>query len=243
MLRGSLFSPTPLSDLIFGKMQTSRFATIISEPWISMRSQFNKDTPCNSISGPGISMRSKIKKDAICNPKKMILKAMFQKSTNKFLFAQADEDFIDVLFSLLIVPLGLAEWLLKSNSGLKNIDHLHRSIVDHFDDKYLKLTKEKVMKPVIHEKYCFKPFLPICHPWHMYLYEPREAAFANRPYFVGGSRMYRVANDLTVTPLCMSTTVSLLDEMKVSLSDVEEVEFKIGLEEVRFFSLYYALIC
>ncbi|KAL1555512.1 hypothetical protein AAHA92_11237 [Salvia divinorum] len=67
-------------------------------------------------------------KVASTNSKKMILKATMQKSTNKFLFAQADNDFINFLFGMLTVPLGSVVWYLGSNSGLEAIDNLHRSI-------------------------------------------------------------------------------------------------------------------
>ncbi|KAL8474302.1 hypothetical protein ACS0TY_030944 [Phlomoides rotata] len=207
LLSGALLSCSPLSDLVFDKRQTKNTA-IVSEAGISMHDQLEIDANYKSM--------------------KMILKVMFQKSTKKLLFAQADEDFVDFLFSLLIIPLGRVEWLLGSNTCLNNIDNLHRSIADHIDDKYLTFSKEKVMKPEVHSMYYIRHFLPLCDPRklsHNSLQKP------DIPFFVGGSRMYMVTDDLTVNRLCISSTVSLLNQMKISLSDVEEVELHIGLEE------------
>ncbi|KAL8478274.1 hypothetical protein ACS0TY_030248 [Phlomoides rotata] len=41
-----------------------------------------------------------------------------------------------------------------------------------------------------------------------------------------------VTDDLTVTHLSMSSTLSLLNKMKISISDVEEVGFRVGKKEV-----------
>ncbi|KAL8478266.1 hypothetical protein ACS0TY_030240 [Phlomoides rotata] len=207
LLSGALLSCCPLSDLIFDKRQTTN-TTIVSEAGISMHDQLEIDANYKSM--------------------KMILKVMFQKFTKKLLFAQADEDFVDFLFSLLIIPLGRVEWLLGSNTCLNNIDNLHRSIADHIDHKYLTVRKEEVMKPEVHNMYYFRHFIPFCDPRklsHNSLQKPEK------PLFVGGSRIYMVTDDLTVNRLCISSTVSLLNQMKISLSDVKEVELHIGLEE------------
>ncbi|XP_047938310.1 uncharacterized protein LOC125186045 [Salvia hispanica] len=64
-------------------------------------------------------------------PENMMLKVMLQKSTNKFLFAQADCDFVNFLFVMLIISLGRVEWFLGSSTGLKSMDNLHRSVADN----------------------------------------------------------------------------------------------------------------
>lgn len=133
MLKESLVSPTPLSDLIFNERQT-KFAAEKSEEESELH---------------------QIKKETTSNSGKMILKVMFQISTKKLLFAQAEEDFVEFLFSLVIIPLGTVERLLGCNTGLKNIDNLYRSITDLIDDKYFKgkdLKKELTM-PQVHFHY------------------------------------------------------------------------------------------
>ncbi|KAL8473485.1 hypothetical protein ACS0TY_030352 [Phlomoides rotata] len=214
LLKESLVSPTPLSDLIFSKQRLhTKFASVKSEARSSLH---------------------QIKKETTSHAKKMVLKVMFQKSTKKFLFAQAEEDFVEFLFSLLIIPLGLVERLLGSNTCLNNIDNLYRSIADLIDDKYLKNQniKANLTKPVPSEYYSSNCFLLMRGDARQcVLYPDMVYCYSDGRLFVEGSRTYMVTDDLTVTRLCVSTSLSVLNEMKVSLSDVEEVELQIGLEE------------
>ncbi|KAK6134780.1 hypothetical protein DH2020_031450 [Rehmannia glutinosa] len=113
LLKGSLISRTPLTDIILNKGQIE-----LAEP-----------------SKPGIFLHQ-IKKETDSTSGKMILKVIVQKSTNKILFAEAEEDFISFLFSLLTVPLGGVERLLEGSTCLKNIDNLYRSISNVIDFKY-----------------------------------------------------------------------------------------------------------
>ncbi|KAL8474309.1 hypothetical protein ACS0TY_030950 [Phlomoides rotata] len=207
LLRGLLISPTPLTDIIFMQKQT-KFATIKSEAGISLH-QFEKAAN-------------------FFDSKKMILKVMSQKSSKKLLFAEAEEDFVEFLFSLLIIPLGIVEWLLGSNTCLNNIDNLYRSIADLIDEKYLKGAdaKDSLMKPKVNSVYSDNCFLPLSEASFS-----RGSHLGRKQVLVAGSRMYMVTDDLTVTRLCMSSALSHLDQMKISLSDVEEVELHIGLEE------------
>lgn len=211
-----MFSATPLSDFIFNQGRTE-FAIVKSEAGISLH-QIEKETTSNS--------------------KKMILKIMFEKSSKKLLFAEAEEDFVEFLFSLLIIPLGMVEWLLGCNTGLNNIDNLYRSIADHvIDDKYLKgvHAKNSLMKPKVNSDYSKSCFL---------LFSEGSSSRASHPeqVFVAGSRMYMVTDDLSVTPLCVSSTLSLLDQMKISLSDVEEVELHIGYDDVNFIFFCHCIV-
>ncbi|CAL0302653.1 unnamed protein product [Lupinus luteus] len=66
------------------------------------------------------------------------LKIVWRKSDNKILFALADDDFIDILLTFLIFPLGGVEYMLNGNSCLGSIDNLYKSVVDLDCKKYLK---------------------------------------------------------------------------------------------------------
>lgn len=46
--------------------------------------------------------------------------------------------------------------------------------------------------------------------------------------------MYMVTDDLTVTPLGITSSLSILNGMKISFSDVEELELQLEVEDVRF---------
>ncbi|KAH6756556.1 hypothetical protein C2S53_002121 [Perilla frutescens var. hirtella] len=149
LLKESLISQNPLTALLLPENQMT-LASLKSESSLPQIDQ--KGTSLNS--------------------KKMILKVMIQKSTNKLVFAQADQDFINFLFGLLAIPLGKVECYLGSNTGLKN-----------------------------------------------------------QQYHVKRERMYMVSDDLTVAPLAITSFLSVLNEFKISLSDVKEMEVEVGLDE------------
>lgn len=141
MLKLSFTSATPLSDLVF-KIPGS--ASIATKP------------------EPGILLHN-IQEN---NPqsRKMVLKVCLQRSTNRFLFAEAMDDFVEFLVSFLIVPLGGVEFLLGGNTGLKNIDNLYRSISNGIDKKYFTTpeTKSRLINPKIPYGYGSKnQFLPL----------------------------------------------------------------------------------
>ncbi|EYU34012.1 hypothetical protein MIMGU_mgv1a023826mg [Erythranthe guttata] len=119
LLKGSLLSSTPLSDIILGEN----------------RKYYSEEKP-----PVGRVLFHGTEKEATTssNSKKMILKLMLKKSTNELLFAQCEEDFIDFLFSLLTIPLGGVENLLGGNTCLKNIDNLYTSLENINGDKYLR---------------------------------------------------------------------------------------------------------
>ena len=163
-------------------------------------------------------------------PENMMLKVMLQKSTNKFLFAQADCDFVNFLFVMLIISLGRVEWFLGSSTGLKSMDNLHRSVADNSNSMHLKDsdTKDLLIRPK--------------HP-NCYLFNGNRLCLMNldqigNQSYVHGPRMYMVRDDLTVAPLGVTLGLSIFNELKISLSDVKEVEVQVGLEEVRLVMSY-----
>ena len=164
------------------------------------------------------------------NSKKMVLKATMQKSTNKLLFAQAQHDFVSFLFGLLSIPLGRVEWYLHSDTGVRAIDNLHKSISDSLFRNNLMDLKSKNMLS--------KPSLSDNNNDDDNEYIPLNFDPTRNQSHVRGSRMYMVSDDLTVAPLSITSSVSVIKKMKVPLSDVEEVELKVGLEEVRFVVIF-----
>lgn len=149
----------------------------------------------------------------IMNSKNMTLKVMLQQSTNKFLFAQADSDFVDFLFSILILTL--------ERLGSTGMSRFHRSATPNFENILLK---------------CYKSFLT------QYNYTDRQY-YGRYDYFkiwtytgryVKGSMMYMVRDDLTVSPLEVTSGVCVIKELNVSLGDIKELKLQVGLEEVSF---------
>lgn len=50
--------------------------------------------------------------------------------------------------------------------------------------------------------------------------------------YVDGAIMYMVSDDLTVAPLGVTSGLSIINELKISLSDLKEVKLTVGLKEV-----------
>ncbi|KAL7128792.1 hypothetical protein ABFS83_13G018100 [Erythranthe nasuta] len=222
LLKASLLSRTPLTDIILNKSQMYGD---------SARTKYE----------PGVPL-DRIDKKATPNSKKMNLKVILQKSSNKLLFAQAEDDFVDFLLCFLTIPLGGIEHLLGSNTCLKSIDNLHKSVADLISDKYLVCadTKNRLMNPKLFHGYSSENFiLPLNNPTLVLPYSwgwgPEKFSSINfakgQGKYVRGPRMYKIADDLTVTPFCMASTISTLEYLNIPLSDIKEMEFQIGLEE------------
>ncbi|KAL8478852.1 hypothetical protein ACS0TY_030655 [Phlomoides rotata] len=193
-LKGLMISRQPLTDSILGTRVKSE-----------VESSYTGIPP------------HQIQKEETANSEKMILKAMFHASTNKFLFVQAEQDFVSFIFTLLKIHLGIVDLHLGGNTFFKNLGNLYRSIVDLLDHRYLLAgdAKDRLMKPAgtFQSNHISNVVAGILD--------------------TDSSRMYMVTDDLTVTHLLVSSVFSLLNQMKISSSDVEEVELHIGLEEAR----------
>lgn len=79
LLKATLISQTPLSDLILNKTRQMNSKTVGFEP-----------SQIQCFDNP--------------NNKEMVLKAVIQKSTSKLLYVQAEEEFVELLFRILHTP-------------------------------------------------------------------------------------------------------------------------------------------
>ncbi|KAL6529640.1 hypothetical protein OROGR_015263 [Orobanche gracilis] len=201
LLKGSLISNTPLTDLIFPERGKMDFVIKKLLPKVS------KESSSSSSS-------------------KMTVKAMIQKSTNMILFVEAKEDFVGFLFSFFFIPLGAVGCLLGGNTSLDNIDSLSRSITNLDGNEYLtKDTKAVLLKPQISEIYNnYDHFFPFAE-------KGLSTSKSARTYVLREQILYNVADDLTVTPFCMTSSYSFLSRLKIPLSDIDEVDLEIGLDE------------
>ncbi|XP_057792648.1 uncharacterized protein LOC131009376 isoform X1 [Salvia miltiorrhiza] len=215
LLKASLTSPTPLSDIILNK--TTQL--IYSKFMVTQPHTTEEENPNNS--------------------RNLSLKVMIQQSTGKVAYAQANKQFVEFLFSFLYIPLVGVEHLLAGNTCVKAIDNLYRSTSDLADSKHFITpdTKKRLMTPILPHGYisahCIFPLAEECLPaeYNDYL-NSSSVKFPNgQGSYLKGSPTYHVADDLTVTPFCFASTLSSLKEQKISISDVKEVEMQIGLKE------------
>ncbi|KAL1560812.1 hypothetical protein AAHA92_10984 [Salvia divinorum] len=172
--------------------------------------------------------------------KKMVLKLAIQKSKSKVLYAQAEEDFVEFLFSFFNIPLGGIGHLLAGKTCIKAIDNLQRSIAELIGDKYFKSPdmKMNLMKPnLVHGCVSEKYILPLnqeCLPAddsNNIEFLPSTKFPKGQGKYLDGPLAYVVMDDLTVTPLCIHSIVSSLQEKNIPMSDVEEMELQVGLKE------------
>lgn len=187
LLRQSLVSPTPLTGLMFDRRKIS---SVMAKHEL------------HQLEGGDTSSFN------------MILKVSLQKSTNRFLFADATEEFVQLLYSFLTLPLGGVQSLLGGKTGLVNLDNLYGSVVDGFDDALFLYpdTKKGLIDPNMDH----------------FLKQYEVMSDAREPL------MFIVLDDLAVVPFSVATSVLILNAQSVPLSDVKEMELYIGLEEVPF---------
>ncbi|KAJ9550990.1 hypothetical protein OSB04_015035 [Centaurea solstitialis] len=173
------------------------------------------------------------------NSKTMALRVALQKSTSKFLFAEAEEDFVDFIFGFLEIPLGtLIGKLMNGNTSFECLDNLFASISNMSVGRCIKskYCKDLLIKPEIELKYvsinqifpldvskCFETSLEC---GNMKLEDPRvEGRFLKPP------TKFMLTDDLVITPLSSISGISMLTKLKVPLGDVEHHVVTIGIEE------------
>ncbi|KAK6234967.1 Protein of unknown function DUF674 - like 8 [Theobroma cacao] len=79
------------------------------------------------------------------NYKRICAKLIVSKSRKMVCYAEVSEDFVDLLFSFLTVPLGHVAKEMKSHSSRGCINHLYNSIQDLDAERYLKSNDHKAM--------------------------------------------------------------------------------------------------
>ncbi|XP_047940794.1 uncharacterized protein LOC125188098 [Salvia hispanica] len=213
LLRASLMSPTPLSDVIL-----------------------IKTTPMDSTSIP----LNEISKEENPNSSSVSLKVVMQKSSGKLLYAQAKEDFVEFLFSLFTIPIGGAEHLMGGKTCFKAIDNLYRSTAEFLGEEYFKTadTKKRLMNPNLpHGCTSRNQILPLVEECLPADYTDDLSNFYSKKFpkgqgcYLEGPTTYHVTNDLIVTPFCPLSVLSSLNSLKILISDVEEREIQIGFKE------------
>lgn len=234
LLKGSLVSRTPLTDLILGQEN-------VDWKYVQRGARVRDEEEEASLS---LSLSLKL-------DKKMVLKVVLhtKDSGNKLLFAEADEDFVNFLCSLMIIPLGGVEFILCSNTCIASMDNLYRSVVHAMDDKYfvnpdmktrlknLKNEDENASRLFYHRD------MELGKEWLSSSNTDVDAlstcAIIERPKakgngeYVKGPKRYIVTDDLSVAPLSITSSLYVVNQMKIPWSEIKEMEVEVGAEEVR----------
>lgn len=113
LLKCSVQSNSPLTDAFVSKR--SNFGCLVK--------------PSLSNSEIGNSSENEMRKIEETTEKTMTIKLVFQKSSGKILFAHAEENFVDFLFSLLTIPLGGVARILSGYISDRSVGNLYNSLL------------------------------------------------------------------------------------------------------------------
>lgn len=227
LLKCSLFSKTPLTDVFLGM-----------KPLIDRSRIFSCDV-----------------KDVISDDIHITAKLVVRKSDDVILYAQGGQDFANLIIRFLTFSLGGVLCKLEGNDSLGGIDGLCKSIADLNEDKYFmsKDAKKRLLELNVMHYYCtFLPDTPNQRKTKVALNKSKELLdygenirkmiLANetstippmgRGFRVKVPEMYMVTDDLAVEPMLSPiSSVYLLNRFKTSLDDLEEKVIVIGLKEV-----------
>jgi hypothetical protein len=192
------------------------------------------------------------------------VKLVIRKSDGKVVYAQAEQDFADLLLSFLSFPLGAVVRVLGGICSIANIDILYKSIVDFVEEKYfVPASKNRLVDPHLAPifKYSQK-VLPVENPIAQYYcfyqdenYEQsinRGRFFITDEYrsewgkyemlevesptgYVKGLRAYMATDDLVLTPWSQISALHLINNLEIPLHDLKEKLVTIGIKDVRNF--------
>ncbi|KAJ9551069.1 hypothetical protein OSB04_015114 [Centaurea solstitialis] len=190
------------------------------------------------------------------NSKTMTLELTLQKSTSKFLFAEAEQDFVDFVFGFLEIPLGtLIGKLMKGETTFKCLENLHESIVK-MNLGLSENSRRLLIQPELEWKYVSKnQIFPlngfnsrqnyqrsfvdgILMPCTFGLGDPKYIMKFKDPRIGGGflkeTTTYMVTDDLVVTRFSSVSAIGILNKLKVPLEDIEHhvvtIDFEMALK-------------
>ncbi|CAH9147795.1 unnamed protein product [Cuscuta epithymum] len=214
LLASSMVSNSPLSDV---------FLDPPIRPNVGAFSAFSKtQKPVTSSSNGSVQKPEG-------NAQKLNLNLTLNKSTKKILFAEATKDFFDFLCTFMTTPVGSMVFLLKGNSGLGCMDDLYKSMIEldieWFNSVALKATL--ICPKVAKHHNCKKQPLNLeeeC-PWDS-LIDPRQSdSFSKEPL------KFIILDDLEVKPLSSASSFSILKELKVPITEIEQQALTVSMEE------------
>ncbi|KAJ0866554.1 hypothetical protein HanRHA438_Chr12g0553141 [Helianthus annuus] len=179
---------------------------------------------------------------------KVSLKLLIHKKQQRVLFAEAGKDFIDFLFSLLVLPMGTVIRLLGDRDIVGGLAKLYKSVSDLNND-YIQPNQNKdvLLKPKSSAPFS-SPKLPLL-PSEAFsssttLYQCRHCnTLSTYPVLVrgckAGSRIvkglvtYMVMDDLVVSPMSTISNITLLNKFNIKdLGDLQEKVVNMGMNEV-----------
>ena len=189
------------------------------------------------------------------------LKVIVRKSRKKIFYAEAEEDFVDFIFSFLTAPIGSILKLLDGNSSLGCMDNLYKSVKDLNSSWFIRPLGIPLLDPQVAPQFGLRH-----RPLQLYeqgtptywfgigyvngngvisknhtlgqnscamrLFDPRSLDGTEVVGFVKRPSTFIVWDDLQVIPLANTSSISLMQNLNVPLDDLEEHVVTIGEAEV-----------
>ncbi|MCD7467051.1 hypothetical protein HAX54_004244 [Datura stramonium] len=236
LLKFSLLSTTPLTNVVLSS----------KENWVKDTSKF-KDGPTAKSN----------KKAMPQNSNSMSMKLIVSKSKKKVLYAEAGVELVDLLFSFLAFPLGAVVKLLGCNSKLDCIDNLYKGADDLSSRNYIKSEecKNRLLSPKLYPHFGYNSHIlqleeewPKCvvdggeFPFFQSEKEDRNIAIildpksstgetVNGEGYLKGPATFMIMDNLLVSPFSPTSSITLLNQLKVPTSDLEERTVIVGKDE------------
>lgn len=229
LLKHSLVSRTPFTDTLLGAPVSKGIFNV-----------------CHGEYGP---RRKSDIAETIDQKERIILKLIVCKSKNKAIYAEATEDFVNLLCSFLTFPLGYVFGEFPSLSFKGCINNFYKTIKE-FDSK--QFMAEEMKKAIVYPK--LAPGLPVStkliaikeavDPSYSTLHsllnvrsqslEPKSNTSGQAEDckgFIKGPSMFMVTDNLTITPLSAISGLSLINKLRIPLIDIEEQQVNVGEDE------------
>ncbi|XP_071715384.1 uncharacterized protein [Rutidosis leptorrhynchoides] len=166
--------------------------------------------------------------------KSVHLKVFIDKKKKKVMFAEAEEDFVEILFSFLTLPLGTIAKLSNKHAAdskdikVGSLNSLYKSVENlenkHFSNEHCKVA---LLNPTSSSN-------TLCQKLKINLHDtkPVDARVVSDAVFVQKKASFIITDDLNVVPVMLDTSLTLLNSLGVEYIDLlEEQTMDFGLEE------------
>ncbi|XP_020866032.1 uncharacterized protein LOC9328683 [Arabidopsis lyrata subsp. lyrata] len=174
----------------------------------------------------------------------MSVSVFTRKQDKKVLYIESEKDFVDLLFTFLVLPLNSAWKLAGSNLVLGCINNLCESFNSLSSIEGSNAFNSRCVLPWYYS--CQQPLLDVC-----YAERDKDLSLATYPYthkpmdprcdktaevgvcsgFVKRGTTFMVSDDLTIKPMDLSSTICSLKKWNMDLDDIEEQVINISKAE------------
>ncbi|KAF8662953.1 hypothetical protein HU200_055539 [Digitaria exilis] len=155
------------------------------------------------------------------------MKLLIDTKANCVLYAEADKDVVDFLFSLLSLPVATIVKMLGKGSMPGSFGNLYGS-VEKLDHTYVlpHVEKRDILRPTVMQS-------AACTSRSSLLFMPAHSSTgAGGKGFVKGVVTYTIKDDLTVTPMSTISSITMLNAAAVrNFGDLREKIVRLGYTE------------